>query len=152
MFVVLNGIYKVVIEKYFKKFFILRIYYIPLQCIYRGIYFSGNFAEFNFFIIMNSSKIETVNAQVFVQVINSDRATQVDKFGGWLSSKSSGRELVNKAKQRLDAYKGYVSFLEQVVELNPSDIDLQLNLSKITATLKNVSPELREQVMAEIKG
>ncbi|MEY8708938.1 hypothetical protein AALK94_16785 [Bacteroides faecichinchillae] len=101
---------------------------------------------------MNNSKIETVNAQVFVQVINSDRATQVDKFGGWLSSKASGQELVKKAKLRLDAYKGYVSFLEQVVELNPSDIDLQLNLSKITETLKNVSPELREQVMAEIKG
>lgn len=64
---------------------------------------------------MNNSKIETVNAQVFVQVINSDRATQVDKFGGWLSSKASGRELINKAKLRLDAYKGYVSFLEQVV-------------------------------------
>ena len=90
---------------------------------------------------MNNSKIETVNAQVFVQVINSDRATQVDKFGGWLSSKASGQELVKKAKLRLDAYKGYVSFL-----------DLQLNLSKITETLKNVSPELREQVMAEIKG
>ena len=101
---------------------------------------------------MNNSKIETVNALVFVQVINSDRATQVDKFGGWLSSKASGQELVKKAKLRLDTYKGYVSFLEQVVELNPSDIDLQLNLSKITETLKNVSPELREQVMAEIKS
>lgn len=101
---------------------------------------------------MNTSSIETVNAQVFVQVINSDKATQFEKLGSWLSPKASGRELVSKAKQRLDAYKGYVSFLEQVVELNPSDIDLQLNLSKITATLKNVSPELKEQVLAEING
>ena len=32
---------------------------------------------------MNTSTIETVNAQVFVQVINSDRATQFERLGGW---------------------------------------------------------------------
>lgn len=100
----------------------------------------------------NNNNNETVNAQVFVQVINSDRATQVERFGGWLSPKASGKELVEKAKRRLAAYEGYVSFLQQVADINPSDIDLQLNLSKITETLKNVSPELREQVLSGIKG
>ena len=48
------------------------------------------------------------------------------------------------------SYQEYVSFLEQVVKIEPSDIDLQLNLSKITETLKNASPELRKQVLSEI--
>ena len=50
---------------------------------------------------MNTSTIETVNAQVFVQVINSDRATQFERLGGWFSSKASGKELVRKARQQL---------------------------------------------------
>ena len=99
---------------------------------------------------MNTSTIETVNAQVFVQVINSDRATQFERLGGWFSSKASGKELVRKARQQLVKYQEYVRFLEQVVKIEPSDIDLQLNLSKITETLKNASPELRKQVLSEI--
>jgi len=52
----------------------------------------------------------------------------------------------------LDAYKKYVEYLEKVVELNPRDLDMELNLSKFDSILKDASPEVREAFLSKYRN
>ena len=72
----------------------------------------------------------SVDAKNFIQVVYSDRQKQSDICGKWFSPKESGSQLIHKAEKYLAAYRKYVEYLEAVVQINPSDLDLELNLSK----------------------
>ena len=93
-----------------------------------------------------------VSAKTFVQVINEGRQKQSDLYGKWFSSKETGEQLIRKAQQNLDAYKKYVEYLEKVVELNPRDLDMELNLSKFDSILKDASPEVREAFLSKYRN
>ena len=49
-------------------------------------------------------------------------------------------------------YKKYVEYLEKVVELNPRDLDMELNLSKFDSILKDASPEVREAFLSKYRN
>ena len=80
-----------------------------------------------------------VSAKTFVQVINEGR------------QKQAGEQLIRKAQQYLDAYRKYVEFLEKVVELNPKDLDMELNFSKFESILKEATPEAREALLSKYR-
>ena len=52
----------------------------------------------------------------------------------------------------LATYKKYVEYLEKVVELNPRDLDMELNLSKFDSILKDASPEVREAFLSKYRN
>ena len=93
-----------------------------------------------------------VSAKTFVQVINEGRQKQADLCGRWFSAKETGEQLIRKAQQYLDAYKKYVEYLEKVVELNPRDLDMELNLSKFDSILQDASPEVREAFLSKYRN
>ena len=92
-----------------------------------------------------------VSAKTFVQVINEGRQKQADLCGKWFSAKETGEQLIRKAQQYLDAYRKYVEFLEKVVELNPKDLDMELNFSKFESILKEATPEAREVLLSKYR-
>ena len=96
--------------------------------------------------------VQNVNAQTFIQVVLSDRQTQSDLCGKWFSPKESGKELIRKAEKYLEAYKKYVAYLEEVVKLNPSDLDAELNLSNIEMLLQNASEEVRNRILSNYRN
>lgn len=87
---------------------------------------------------------QIVNAKTFIQVVYSDRQKQSDVCGKWFSSKESGDQLIRKAKRYLSDYQKYIKYLEVVVKLNPSDLDVELNLSHIERVLGKASKETRD--------
>ena len=93
-----------------------------------------------------------VSAKTFVQVINEGRQKQSDWYGKWCTSKESGGQLIGKTQQYLDAYRKYVEYLEKVVELNPRDLDMELNLSKFDSILQDASPEVREAFLSKYRN
>ncbi|WP_250781064.1 hypothetical protein [Bacteroides uniformis] len=101
------------------------------------------------FNIMNQNL--KVSAKTFVQVINEGRQKQADLCGKWFSAKETGEQLIRKAQQYLDAYRKYVEFLEKVVELNPKDLDMELNFSKFESILKEATPEAREALLSKYR-
>ena len=82
--------------------------------------------------------------KTFIQVVYSDRQKQSDVCGKWFSSKESGDQLIRKAKRYLSDYQKYIKYLEVVVKLNPSDLDVELNLSHIERVLGKASKETRD--------
>ena len=93
-----------------------------------------------------------VSAKTFVQVINEGRQKQSDFYVKCFSSKETGEQLIRKAQQYLDAYRKYVEYLEKVVELNPRDLDMELNLSKFDSILQDASPEVREAFLSKYRN
>lgn len=79
------------------------------------------------------------------------RQKQADLCGKWFSAKETGEQLIRKAQQYLDAYRKYVEFLEKVVELNPKDLDMELNFSKFESILKEATPEAREALLSKYR-
>ncbi len=104
-------------------------------------------SNFKIFFIM-----EIVNAKNFIQVVYSDRQKQSDVCGKWFSPKESGSQLIRKAEKYLEAYKKYVEYLEEVIKLNPDDLDLELNFSKFENVLSNVTPEVRDALLAKYRN
>ena len=102
-----------------------------------------------YIFIMNQNL--KVSAKTFVQVINEGRQKQADLCGKWFSAKETGEQLIRKAQQYLDAYRKYVEFLEKVVELNPKDLDMELNFSKFESILKEATPEAREALLSKYR-
>lgn len=94
----------------------------------------------------------SVDAKNFIQVVYSDRQKQSDICGKWFSPKESGSLLIHKAEKYLAAYRKYVEYLEAVVQINPSDLDLELNLSKFDKVLSNATPAVRDALLAKYRN
>lgn len=107
---------------------------------------------YNILILFTMNQNLNVSAKTFVQVINEGRQKQSDLYGRWFSSKETGEQLIRKAQQYLDAYRKYVEYLEKVVELNPRDLDMELNLSKFDSILQDASPEVREAFLSKYRN
>lgn len=93
--------------------------------------------------------LQTINAKNFIQVIKSDKKIQSDLCGKWFSPKDSGKVLIQKAEKYLAAARKYVGYLEEVVKLNPNDLDAELKCSYLKSILDGASPEVRAEILAD---
>lgn len=89
-----------------------------------------------------------VNAKTFVELVNSGKMNQSEKFGTWFSStdKQDGKQLIDDLKMRYDKAKKHLELMEQYINvLKAEDIDDIINDKKITKLFEGIKDTKREK-------
>ena len=99
---------------------------------------------------------EEVNAKTFVELVNSGRMIQSEKFGTWFSrtDKQSGKQLIEDLKIRFDKVKQPYFLMQQYLEvLTEEDIDSVINDLKIEKLFKGIKdPVVRAKLIEDYKN
>ena len=99
---------------------------------------------------------EEANAKTFVELVNSGRMIQSEKFGTWFSStdKQSGKQLIEDLKIRFDKVKQHYFLMQQYLEvLTEEDIDSVINDLKIEKLFKGIKdPVVRAKLIEDYKN
>ena len=97
-----------------------------------------------------------VNAKTFVELVNSGKMNQSEKFGTWFSStdKQDGKQLIDDLKMRYDKAKKHLELMEQYINvLKAEDIDDIINDKKITKLFEGIKDtKKREELLKAYKA